>query len=97
VARVFVGMMDPNPKISGRGWRKLRDAGIDVQGFPKGLAAQIEELNRDFIRAQDLSETPQARKSRRRPPASEATVGRNVRATTISRSRIVTGDGNIVG
>lgn len=52
VERVFVGMLDPNPIISGKGVQRLREANIDVAMFPKDLAAQVEELNRDFIRDQ---------------------------------------------
>ena len=52
VARVFIGMVDPNPLITGRGMRRLREASIAVDMFSDGLSRQIEELNRDFIRAQ---------------------------------------------
>jgi pyrimidine deaminase RibD-like protein len=51
VSRVVIGMLDPNPKISGKGFQRLRDAGIEVLMFPTDLQAQIEELNRDFIRS----------------------------------------------
>lgn len=51
VARVVVGMLDPNPNILGRGILHLRAARIAVEFFPADLMAQIEELNRDFIRA----------------------------------------------
>jgi pyrimidine deaminase RibD-like protein/NTP pyrophosphatase (non-canonical NTP hydrolase) len=52
IARVFIGMVDPNPLISGRGMRRMREANIAVDMFSEGLAKQVEELNRDFIRAQ---------------------------------------------
>lgn len=51
VARVFIGMLDPDERIRGLGIIALRDANIDVQFFPKELAAEIEELNREFIRS----------------------------------------------
>jgi pyrimidine deaminase RibD-like protein len=53
VARVVIGMLDPNPAISGKGQRRLRDANIATELFPPDLAAQVEELNRDFRRQQE--------------------------------------------
>lgn len=48
VARVVIGMLDPDDRISGTGWRKLRNAGIETVPFPHDLAKEVEELNREF-------------------------------------------------
>jgi pyrimidine deaminase RibD-like protein len=52
IARVVIGMLDPNPAISGKGQRRLREANIVTDFFPPDLMAEVEELNRDFSRAQ---------------------------------------------
>jgi len=47
VARVVGAMQDPNPKVAGSGFEKLRAAGITVEG---GLMeAQARALNRGFL------------------------------------------------
>ena len=58
VARVFIGMLDPNPDIRGRGQMILSDANIETQLFRQELMSQIIELNRDFIREQKQKSTP---------------------------------------
>ena len=50
VGRVVIGMLDPDDRISGRGQRALRRAGIATELFPHELMAEIEELNREFVR-----------------------------------------------
>jgi pyrimidine deaminase RibD-like protein len=50
VGRVVMGMLDPDPRITGRGQRRLRDANIITDLFPHDLMAEVEELNREFVR-----------------------------------------------
>jgi class 3 adenylate cyclase/pyrimidine deaminase RibD-like protein len=51
VSRVVIGMLDPNPLVSGLGARRLREANITIDLFPKDLMSQLEELNRSFIQS----------------------------------------------
>jgi diaminohydroxyphosphoribosylaminopyrimidine deaminase/5-amino-6-(5-phosphoribosylamino)uracil reductase len=48
VARVFVGMIDPNPKVSGTGMQKLENAGIAVSAGI--LEQECRSINLPFIK-----------------------------------------------
>lgn len=48
VSRVIIGMLDPNPAITGRGLLRLREAGVDVSLFPQEFMFEVEDLNTAF-------------------------------------------------
>jgi diaminohydroxyphosphoribosylaminopyrimidine deaminase/5-amino-6-(5-phosphoribosylamino)uracil reductase len=47
-ARVFIAMLDPNPKVAGRGVQKLRQSGIEV--ITDVLENEARKLNRGFLK-----------------------------------------------
>lgn len=47
IARVVIGMIDPNPRVSGNGVAQLRAAGIEV--CLSDFAHEFEEMNREFV------------------------------------------------
>jgi diaminohydroxyphosphoribosylaminopyrimidine deaminase/5-amino-6-(5-phosphoribosylamino)uracil reductase len=47
IKKIIIGSLDPNPKVAGKGIKKLKDAGIEVvQGI---LEDKVKELNRFFF------------------------------------------------
>ena len=50
IKKVVVGLVDPDPRVQGRGIALLRKAGIDVQMAEDDIQELCAELNRGFIR-----------------------------------------------
>lgn len=48
VATVLIGMYDPNPVIYREGWKRLRDAGIELRDFEAALRDEILADNQAF-------------------------------------------------
>jgi pyrimidine deaminase RibD-like protein/NTP pyrophosphatase (non-canonical NTP hydrolase) len=69
ITRVIIGILDPNPIISGTGQRLLRDANIETTLFPAELMAQVEDQNREFVRSH--------RQAKPRPPVTQAFITAN--------------------
>jgi pyrimidine deaminase RibD-like protein len=76
IGRVVIGVLDPNDAICGRGERRLRDAGVEVTRFDPDLMAQIEELDREFARAQVGAQAPERTEAQTNDPA-DLEVGPN--------------------
>jgi ATP-dependent DNA helicase RecG len=49
VAKVWVGIEDPDPTVDRKGIKYLQDAGVAVQMFDRDLQNEIREVNRQFI------------------------------------------------
>jgi pyrimidine deaminase RibD-like protein len=77
IARVVIGVLDPNDKICGRGELHLRDAGIEIARFDPDLMAQIEELNREFTREQVGAQPLVRTEAQTSDPADPDEVGPN--------------------
>lgn len=77
IAKVVIGVLDPNDAIRGRGELRLRDAGIQVARFDSDLMAQIEELNRDFARVHADAPKVQRSEAQTSDPADPEQIGPN--------------------
>lgn len=51
-SRVFIGILDPNQGVAGKGLLRLQDGGVEVALFPHDLSLEIRALNAEFIRSQ---------------------------------------------
>ena len=50
LARVVIGQVDPDPRISGDGQRAIREANIHLDLFTPDLMSELEDLNREWLR-----------------------------------------------
>ena len=49
IGKVVIGILDPNPRIRGRGVWDLKQAGIVIEFFTKEYEEKITEINKEFI------------------------------------------------
>ena len=49
IGKVYIGLLDPNPKIYNKGALNIQQSGIEVDYFPIDLRQSIEGDNKDFI------------------------------------------------
>jgi pyrimidine deaminase RibD-like protein len=77
IGKVFIGVLDPNDTIRGRGQLRLREAGIEVALFDSDLMAQIEELNREFARLHAGAQKLERTSAQTADPADPEEVGPN--------------------
>src|SRR5205823_3879520 len=52
IQRVFIGILDPNQGVTGKGLWSLQEVGAEVALFPHDLSSKIRALNAAFIRSQ---------------------------------------------
>jgi pyrimidine deaminase RibD-like protein len=52
IKKVFVGILDPNQGVTGKGLWRLQDTGVEVALFPHDLSKEILIQNAAFIRSQ---------------------------------------------
>ncbi len=52
IKRVFVGILDPNQWVTGKGLWSLQESGVEVALFPHELSQKVRVQNADFIRSQ---------------------------------------------
>ncbi len=52
IKKVYVGILDPNQGVTGKGLWRLQDTGVGVALFPHNLSERIRVQNAPFIRSQ---------------------------------------------
>lgn len=52
IKRAFIGILDPNQGVTGKGLWRLQTANVEVELFPPDLASQIRSINDAFIYVQ---------------------------------------------
>lgn len=52
IKRVFIGILDPNQGVRGKGLWELQNRGVEVELFPPDLAKRIRAINDNFIKEQ---------------------------------------------
>ncbi len=52
IKKVFVGILDPNQGVTGKGLLRLQDLGVEIALFPHDLAEKIKVQNVAFTRTQ---------------------------------------------
>jgi pyrimidine deaminase RibD-like protein len=53
IPKVFIGILDPNQGVTGKGLWRLQHNNVDVELFPHKLVQQLRVQNAPFIRLQD--------------------------------------------
>jgi pyrimidine deaminase RibD-like protein len=77
IGKVFIGILDPNDQIRGRGELRLRDAGVQIGRFDSDLMAITEELNRDFARQHRSTQPRRRTRAQTTDPVEPGQVGPN--------------------
>jgi pyrimidine deaminase RibD-like protein len=77
IGKVFIGALDRNPKVLGKGETMLLDAGILIARFDSDLIPVIEEVNREFLRQHRKGVRKKRTKAETKDPVERDAVGPN--------------------